>query len=140
MATPRKPATNSQNREDIDSLRDNFVTWHHHFDEQLDNQKELVAAEFKALHATMEATNKVVNGKMEHMNELRGEVITDRTEFMRRGEWNVEHRALCKLVDEIRQQLARAEGKASVTSVIGGYILGVLSLIVAIAALVHGMI
>ena len=140
MATPRKPATNSNNREDIDLLRDNFVTWHHHFDEQLANQKELVASEFKAMHATMEATNRVVEGKMSHMNELRSEVMEDRSLFLRKSEYDTEHRALKVWVDEIRQQMARYEGKASVTSVVGTYVLGVLSLLVAIAALVHGMI
>jgi hypothetical protein len=128
MTTPR--ATNKADVVTRDLLDERTCRLMH----IIGSAKELEVERHAAIDAKLQAASTVLNERLYHLNELRGDVVTKK-------EYTAHHESLAKefhaAVDMFQSQIAalkewKAEqsGKASQSSVFGAYIVGVVGWII----------
>ena len=119
MTTPR---TNAQNQKDIVSLRD------------------YMESRLESIRATMEATDKTLELRLQAMNEFREQIRDERNSYMPR----VEHEHIHTLIQEdirmLREAKATADGKASMGAVYLSYLLGLSGIIFGVINLVISLV
>jgi hypothetical protein len=126
MTEPRKP-TDVVTRELLDERTCRLMA-------VIGAAKELEVERHAAIDAKLQAASTVLNERLYHLNELRGDVVTKK-------EYTAHHESLAKefhaAVDLFAAQIAsrkewKAEqgGKASQTAVVGAYVIAVLGWII----------
>ena len=88
--------TTAQNHKDLVSLRD------------------YVESRLDAIKATMEASDKAMEFRLESMNEFRDQINTERRAYITRSEHELIHNQLADDIRMLRESKAKAEGKASI--------------------------
>ena len=114
--------TNAQNHKDIVTLRD------------------LMYAELKAIKATMEATDKTIDHRLQAMNELREQINRERGQYIGRVEHSATHEQLASDIRELRESRAELAGKASMSAFYLTGTVAVISMIISIASLIHAIL
>lgn len=109
----------------------------HQQDQENVTLRELVEAKIESLKATMTATDLTMERRLEAMNELREQITSERGHYVTRQEHDQTHAKLNEDVRELRESRAEIAGKASLASVYFTALCVVLSLLIAVAALVH---
>ena len=63
-----------------------------------------------------------INRRLDELNQLRGEVVTDRTQYLTRVEYAARHEALTVRVDSVERMLDKAEGAVNTWRWIAGFL------------------
>jgi len=113
--------------------------------EKLDSVKEEAVALSVRIEAIRDAINlsfQNIDARLDATNEFRGQLKDQASTFLSRGESQIEHEALDKALEIIRDEVktlelskAKLEGKASQNSVVIAYIIAIVSLSLSAMAL-----
>ena len=90
--------------------------------------QEINDARMDAHEKAAELANDILNARLASMNEIREQLRSQKTEFVTR----LEHEMIVKDIRDLREFRAALQGKASLMSVYGSYILSVIAIIVSI--------
>jgi len=121
--------TAATNHADIITLRDLMKSEIKRVEDAIVASERLDISRHEAIDAKLQAAENVLEHRLEGLNELRGDVIT-------KGECRAERAPLAVELDILRQWKAEQRGKASMTSVIGAYILAILSMLVGLVGVI----
>lgn len=126
---PPHESTAESNHAEIVTLRDLLDERTTAFQAAIESSRLLDNERHVAIEAKLKASDRVLEHRLQGLNELRGDVIT-------KGEFKAEIVGVSSEIAALREWKAEQQGKASAMSVIGAYVVAIFSLLLGIAAVI----
>jgi hypothetical protein len=114
----------------------NYVTIKEYFDHRINKLSEFVNHRFTEIEKSTNLANENLKIRLDSMNEFREALKDSNTNFITKSE----HQLVLNQIAYLRETLAEAKGKASMSAVYISYIIAVIGIIISIIGLVHGFL
>jgi len=106
------------------------------YDAKMNDLKEYFESRFKAMETALALAERILNARLEHMNDVKGQLKDQANSFLTRQEYILMHDRLVSDVQQLREFKSTLEGKASQKSVATAYLIAGFGLILSVVSLI----
>ena len=106
-----------------------------YIDEQVKFVRSLMKSKYQTIEKSTDLATSVLDKRLDSMNEFRQALKDQQLTFVSKTEYQISHHRVVEDIKMLREAKANLEGKASMTSVIIAYIIGIIGIILGIVRL-----